>query len=67
MKAATALDTRAGRIRMAGMKFPILLMSAMMLTGAAMAAPVDWPINQDEAKVPVYVLPELIRGRMEPW
>ena len=47
---------------MPGMKFPILLMSAMMATGSMMEAPADWPINQDEAKVPVYVLPELMKG-----
>ena len=57
-----ALDTRAGRIRMPRMKFTLLLMSAMLLTGSAMAAPADWPINQDEAKVPVYVLPELMKA-----
>ncbi len=37
-------------------------MTSLLLTGSVMAAPADWPINQDEAKVPVYQLPELMKA-----
>ncbi len=42
------------------MKFLIFPMMAMVLTTSLTAAPGDWPINQDEAQVPAYVLPELM-------
>ena len=38
------------------------LMTAAMLLTPALGAPVVWPINQDEAKVPSYHLPELLRA-----
>lgn len=50
----------AGRIRR--MKIMVLLMSAMLPTALAGAAAEVWPINQEEAKVPAYVLPELMKS-----
>jgi len=44
------------------MKWLFLLVNISALSVSALAAPSDWPINQDEAKVPVYGLPELLKS-----
>ena len=44
------------------MNLPTFLMGAMLSINCAWAAPADWPINQDEAKVPPFVLPQLLQA-----
>lgn len=44
------------------MKCLIFLMSAGLLVGSALGAPAVWPVNEDEAQVPAYRLPELLRA-----